>query len=107
MPYQKKVFGIGKNLELSQFMSPMKMFDYLASGKIILASKLKVYEHVLKNNINSFLIVDDNINQWNYMLKKIFFSKSKYKSIRNNALKTANEYTWVKRVQKIIKFNKI
>jgi len=107
MPYQKKVFGIGKNLELSQFMSPMKMFDYLASGKIILASKLKVYEHVLKNNINSFLIVDDNINQWNYMLKKIFFSKGKYKSIRNNALKTANEYTWVKRVQKIIKFNKI
>jgi glycosyltransferase involved in cell wall biosynthesis len=107
MPYQKKVFGIGKNLELSQFMSPMKMFDYLASGKIILASKLKVYEHVLKNNINSFLVHSDNINQWNYMLRKIFYSKNQYKNIRNNALKTATKYTWVKRVQKIIRFNKI
>ena len=107
MPYQKKVYGIGKNLELSQFMSPMKMFDYLASGKIILASKLKVYEHVLKNNKNSFLVHSDNIDQWNYMLRKIFYSKNQYKDIRNNALKTATKYTWVKRVKKIIRFNKI
>ena len=107
MPYQKKVYGIGKNLELSQFMSPMKMFDYLASGKIILASKLKVYEHVLRNNKNSFLVDSDNIDQWNYMLRKIFYSKNQYKDIRNNALKTATKYTWVKRAQKIIRFNKI
>ena len=29
-------------------MSPLKMFDYLASGRIIIASNLKVYSHVLK-----------------------------------------------------------
>ena len=30
-------------------MSPLKMFDYLAAGKIIIASNLKVYSHILKN----------------------------------------------------------
>ena len=107
MPYQKKVYGIGKNLELGQFMSPMKMFDYLASGKIILASDLKIYKHILKNNMNSFLINSEDIDKWNYILKKIFYSKNKYKSIRNNSLKTATKHTWIKRSQKIIKFNKV
>ena len=62
MPYQNKVYGRGKNLELGNFMSPMKMFDYLASGNLIIASNLKVYSQILKNNFNSFLVTSNNIN---------------------------------------------
>ena len=51
MPYSKKVLGRGKNLEIGKYMSPMKLFDYLASGKIIIASKLKVYSHILNKKI--------------------------------------------------------
>ena len=32
------------------------MFDYLSSGNIIIASKLKAYNHILKNNFNSYLV---------------------------------------------------
>ena len=28
------------------------MFDYLVSAKVIIASDLKVYSHILKNNFN-------------------------------------------------------
>ena len=107
MPYQNKVYGLAKNLELSEYMSPMKMFDYLASGQIILASKLNVYSHILKNNYNSILVPPNDIISWNNNLKKILNSKKKYSYIRKNALITASKYTWLKRAKKIINFYKI
>jgi len=107
MPYQNKVYGLAKNLELSEFMSPMKMFDYLASGRIILASKLNVYSHILKNNYNSILVSPNNIISWNNNLKKILNPKKKYEYIKKNALITASKYTWLKRAKKIINFYKI
>ena len=39
----KKVLAFAKDLEIQNNMSPMKMFDYLASGRIILATDLNVY----------------------------------------------------------------
>ena len=55
LPYLNEVSVNSKNLEVSNFMSPLKMFDYLASGRIIIASNLKVYSHVLKNNFNCLM----------------------------------------------------
>ena len=52
MPYQKIVQINSKSLNTASYCSPLKMFDYLASSNIILASDLKVYKHILKNRIN-------------------------------------------------------
>jgi len=107
MPYQNKVFGRGTNLELVNYMSPMKMFDYLASGRIIIASDLKVYSHILKNNFNAFLVKTNDIKMWNKILRLIYFSPiKKYIKINKNARKTIENYTWVKRAHKIINFDK-
>ena len=55
LPYSKKVYVRSKNIEVGKYMSPMKLFDYLASKKIIVASNLKVYNHILskKNSVLS------------------------------------------------------
>ena len=107
MPYQDKVFGRGSNLELSKYMSPMKMFDYLAAGRIIIASDLKVYSHILKNNFNAFLVKSNEIKIWNSTLRMIYFSKKNiYNNISDNARRTVEKYTWIKRSHKIINFNK-
>ena len=47
MPYSNKVFKV-KNIEVGRFMSPMKLFEYMASDGILMASNLKVYRHILK-----------------------------------------------------------
>ena len=56
MPYGDIIGGRSNNLEISRYISPLKMFDYLSAGNLIVASKLKPYSHVLKNNLNSFLV---------------------------------------------------
>ena len=72
MPYSKKIRVLIKNTNVENYFSPLKMFDYMASGKIIIASDLKVYKHILKNNVNSILIDPDKISLWVKSIKKSF-----------------------------------
>jgi glycosyltransferase involved in cell wall biosynthesis len=104
MPYSNLVSGRLRNINLVKTMSPLKMFDYLASSIIILASDLKVYYHILKHKYNSILIDNSNTEEWINWINKIFSEKKKFNYIKTNAHKTALKYTWAKRSDKIIKF---
>ena len=104
MPYGNWVSGRLKKINLVQSMSPLKMFDYLASSNIILASDLKVYKHILKHKYNSILINNTKLNEWIYWIDEIFKSKKKFAYIKKNARITANNHTWIKRSKNIMKF---
>ena len=88
-------------------MSPLKMFDYLASSQIIVATKLQVYNHILKNKHNSILINSNNNKKWAETIKEIFENINFYKKISRNSYKTATKYTWRLRVEKIFKIFQI
>ena len=68
MPYQKKISILAKNIYVQNYFSPLKLFEYLASGNIIIASKLPVYNHILKNNHNSVLCDPNNPREWSIKL---------------------------------------
>lgn len=107
MPYLNKVRVNSKKIEVSEYMSPLKLFDYLASGSIIIASNLKVYSHILKHKKNCFLASANNYIEWKKILSMIVKNKINNKFIKKNAIFTAKRYTWKKRVEKIIQFNQI
>ncbi len=104
MPYQFKVKG-RSSIWLEKYMSPLKMFDYLAAKMIIIASDLDVYKHILKNNFNCKLVEVNNDKKWSEALNMIFENKRINNSLMKNAYKTAQKYTWDKRCQKIIHFS--
>ena len=103
MPYQKKVRG-RSSIWLEKYMSPLKMFDYLAARMIIVASDLKVYRHILKNDYNSILIKINDDKLWSQKIKKLFKLNNKKNKLMKNAYKTAEKFTWEKRCKKIIYF---
>ena len=103
MPYQKKVRGRG-SIWLEKYMSPLKMFDYLAAKMIIIASDLKVYKHILVNNYNSLLLKINDDVLWSQKIRIMLKSNPKKNKLKSNAYKTANKYTWEKRCKKIIHF---
>lgn len=104
MPYEKIVGARSKNLNITNNMSPIKMFDYLASKKIILATNLKVYNHILKNKFNSILINSENILEWKKNIINVFQNTRKYKYLKYNAFNTAKKFTWNNRAKKILFF---
>ena len=77
------------------------MFDYLASGKIIIASNLKVYSHILKNNFNCLMPKKNESKSWINLLNYISKKKINHSYLRENALNTASKYTWDKRTKRI------
>ena len=103
MPYQKKIKGRG-SMNLEKFMSPLKMFDYLAAQLVIIASDLNVYKHILKNNFNCKLVKINDDNSWSKIINGLFKNKKRKNYLKKNAAKTALNYTWEKRSKKIINY---
>jgi len=102
MPYSEKVYVRSKNIEVGKFMSPMKLFEYMASNGVLMATNLKVYRHIL-NNKNSILI-KNSIKNWKKKVYEYFENPNKYKHLSKNANRDVKKFTWKKRVKKILKF---
>jgi hypothetical protein len=106
MPYQKKIKG-RSSIQIEKYLSPLKMFDYMAAKLIILASDLKIYKHILINNYNCKLIKLNNDMAWSLNLNNVFINLNKYKYLKKNAFLTAKSYSWENRVKLIFKKFKV
>ena len=104
MPYSKIVYGNYKNMNISDFMSPLKLFDYLAAEKIILASKNSSYSHILQNKKNAILCNPSNLDDWIKAINLVFLKKLNLAKLQYNSKKTAKLYSWDNRINKIMKF---
>ena len=84
-PYQREVH-IASGMQIASFMSPLKIFEYMASQKPILASDISSIRNVL-NESNSFLSPPDDILKWKENLQKIVENYDEAIEKANNAYK--------------------
>jgi len=63
-PYQDKVYAAGGLGETSRWASPMKLFEYLAHGRAVVASDLPVLREVLTDGVNCLLRPPTDANAW-------------------------------------------
>jgi glycosyltransferase involved in cell wall biosynthesis len=102
MPYQKEVTIQGKG-NTAEIMSPMKLYEYMAAGRLILASDLPALRVILNEN-NSVLLPGDSIDSWAAALEKARRAKAWAGSLAKQARKDVQPHTWRNRVRTIIKF---
>jgi len=100
MPYSKKVFGRGSD-DISKWMSPLKMFEYMASGRAIISSDLPVIREVL-NEDNAYLVPPDDIDKWIKTIQHIQLNKEEALKKTNIAKKDVIKYSWNSRVKSIM-----
>ena len=107
LPNQKIVYAYGTNkngFNISEFTSPLKLFEYMAHKKAIISSNLPVLKEVL-NKKNSILVDYSNINGWINSIKKLQDPKRR-KKLGNQAFKDLDKYSWITRANNILKFQK-
>jgi glycosyltransferase involved in cell wall biosynthesis len=63
-PYSKNVQGVGGGGNLADWMSPLKIFEYMAAGRPIVSSDLPVLREVLTDGVNALLAEPDNVDSW-------------------------------------------
>lgn len=95
----------GRNEISARFTSPLKLFAYMASGKPIVASDLPSIREILNEN-NAMLIKPDDPKELVIGITKLLRNDYFSDKISKQALRDVKEYTWEKRVEKIINFIK-
>jgi glycosyltransferase involved in cell wall biosynthesis len=95
-PYQDTVVT-------SDWMSPLKIFEYMAAGKAIICSDFPVLREILADDLSAIMVQPQDVEEWQRALERL----SKDAELRNrlgaNARDTiARKYTWTTRAAKVI-----
>jgi glycosyltransferase involved in cell wall biosynthesis len=97
MPYGKKISGSSGG-DIARVINPMKMFDYLASGKPIIASEIPVFHEILTEDTAIFC-APDNAAEWAKSIKKLQNNPEKRAQMGIRAKESAEKYTWKNRTR--------
>jgi len=95
MPYGKKIEGSSGG-NIARVINPMKMFDYLSTGRAIIASNIPVFHEVLNEKIAVFCD-PDNANDWVSAINKLSRNNNLRLSMQASALEAAKPYSWKNR----------
>ena len=88
--------------KINNWTSPLKLFEYMAVKRLIIASNIESLREILIHNHNSILF---NPNIENDLVDKINFSVKNYnKDLVVNAFEDVKEYTWTNRANQILNF---
>ena len=103
MPSNKRLLrSIGGVGNIAKFTSPLKLFDYMASGKLIIASDLKVFKEVIKHNENCVIINNLNVSKWKRAINKTRENLNMYNKIKKKSYILSRQFSYLKRAEKIL-----
>jgi glycosyltransferase involved in cell wall biosynthesis len=103
MPYQASVSIGTKGRDTARWMSPMKMFEYMATGVPIIASDLPALKEVLHHGENAMLVTPDDVDAWIAALCCLLEHKSMAVGMGQRAhVQYRQEHTWTKRARSLL-----
>ncbi|PIR57964.1 MAG: glycosyl transferase family 1 [Parcubacteria group bacterium CG10_big_fil_rev_8_21_14_0_10_38_31] len=97
------LMGTDKNETSKYYTSPLKLFEYMASRRPIVAPSLPSLLDILDES-NSFLVEPDNPKKLAEKIKFVLNNGEKSKDIAEQAYNGSKNYSWDKRAENIIKF---
>jgi len=99
LPYTNIIKSSGEIDDISKYTSPLKLFDYLAVGKVIITSDLKVLKEVIGSK-NAFFVKNfENIFEWKKTIKIAKDNKKKLFIMSKNNFELSKNYDHLKRVK--------
>jgi glycosyltransferase involved in cell wall biosynthesis len=103
MPYQENVsIGVAGH-DTARWMSPMKMFEYMASGVPIISSDLPVLREILTDGVNALLVPPSNPTAWNKALDRLLTDKDFANSLSASAHHDySSQHTWTHRARRLL-----
>jgi hypothetical protein len=103
MPYQKSVsVGVGR-YDTARWMSPMKMFEYMAAGVPIVSSDLPVLREVLSHDTNALLVSPEDVESWGNAIDRLLSDTALSRRLASTAYSQyERQHTWQHRARALL-----
>jgi len=102
-PLQYKVLVEGK-MDIGRWTSPLKIFEYMAAARPIIASNISVLREVLTDGVTAELVAPDDLEAWQKAVGALE-SKDRRETLAGNAYREfVGRYTWQKRAAYVASF---
>jgi glycosyltransferase involved in cell wall biosynthesis len=103
MPHSREgVVGAAGVRDISRWTSPMKMFEYMASGVPLLASDLPVLQEVLRHGHNAFIARCGEVDDWVAKLRTLLADDElRHRLARNAQEDLVRSYSWDARARHV------
>ncbi len=100
MPYQPRV-AASSGGDIGRYLSPMKMFEYMASGRAILSSDLPVLREVLTSQ-NALLLPPEDVVVWVTALQELRQNPHLRNGLAEQARRDVVRFTWESRAKRVL-----
>lgn len=105
MPYSSSILA-SSGQDIAEVINPMKMFEYMASGRAIVCAELPVIREVL-NEGNAVFCEAGNwelvISNWRLAIESLLADESRRLALGSQARRDAERFSWVKREERVLK----
>jgi len=103
VPFQRRLSLEGGRGNTVRWTSPLKIFEYMAYGKAIIASDLPVLREVLKDRENALLVPPEDVEAWACALEELIGNRTLMRKLGRAARNLLEaSYTWEKRVVRVL-----
>lgn len=105
-PYQPRIH-IGAGEDISRWISPMKLFEYMAASKPIICSDIPVLHEIIQKGRNGLMVSSQDPTQWVDALCDLSKSQSYREALGQEGFKDIQDhYSWNIRADHVIEFIK-
>ena len=85
----------------TSFTSPLKLFEYMAAGRAIVASDLPSIREVLTDGENALLVAPGDPAGVAAAIRRLIGDRALSEGLASAAFQAAGEYTWAKRAERL------
>ncbi len=100
MPYGRSI-SASSGQNIAEVINPMKLFEYMASGRAIASADLVVIREVL-NEKNAVFCEPGNVNEWRSVIESLLADEKRRTALGTQARKDVERYTWAERARRIL-----
>lgn len=102
-PYQRAVKGVNGGPNLAEWMSPLKLFEYMAAGRAIVSSDLPVLREILTDEETALLVDPDSPDAWVSALRRLSEDEPLRRELGANAkAQFERKHSWKRRAERLI-----
>ena len=98
------VMPTSAHIDYADFTCPLKLFEYMASGRPVLCSDLPVLKEVVTNEVNALLFRPDDAKSLAAGIERLRSNRSLAASLARAARSDAAHYTWERRAELVAAF---